>query len=273
MSKEGLFIGVGSNEVVTCRADTVRSLSFHSPTRHEITLLFRAVSMGIRFYCPNGHRLHVKEFQAGKRGICPHCDAHFRIPPASEIPKGAPRLRPDDPGPTPVVTRSPETVPAMVGTPGPILPEGSGAVATVPAVSLADPIAEAPAAVWYVRPPSGGQFGPASAEVMQRWLAEGRVSADTLVWREDWPEWLSAGPLFPRLSPATSAESPRGQTPAMPESVPGTIVVPDSPRGRTSATRKKPESRSKSAVALTVTLLSMVLVLLVVLVLVVRGAA
>ena len=55
-------------------------------TRLEITLLYRAVSMGIRFYCPNGHRLHVKEFQAGKRGICPHCDARFRIPPASEIP-------------------------------------------------------------------------------------------------------------------------------------------------------------------------------------------
>ena len=26
--------------------------------------------MGIRFYCPNGHKLNVKEFQAGRRGIC-----------------------------------------------------------------------------------------------------------------------------------------------------------------------------------------------------------
>ena len=82
---------------------------------------------------------------------------------------------------------------------------------------------------------------------------------------------------FPQLLSATSTESPSGQTPALPESGPGPIVVPDSPRGRSSrmssATRKKPESRSKSAVALMVTLLSMVLVLLVVLVLVVRGAA
>ena len=28
--------------------------------------------MGIRFFCPNGHKLNVKEFQAGRRG-----SAHF----------------------------------------------------------------------------------------------------------------------------------------------------------------------------------------------------
>ena len=36
--------------------------------------------MGIRFLCPNGHRLNVKEFLAGKRGICPECDARFLVP-------------------------------------------------------------------------------------------------------------------------------------------------------------------------------------------------
>ena len=36
--------------------------------------------MGIRFYCPNGHKLNVKEFQAGRRGICPFCDAGRRFP-------------------------------------------------------------------------------------------------------------------------------------------------------------------------------------------------
>ena len=47
-----------------------------------------------------------------------------------------------------------------------------------------DPIAEAPDAVWYVRPPTGGQFGPADGTIMRRWLNEGRVSAEALVWRE-----------------------------------------------------------------------------------------
>jgi hypothetical protein len=36
--------------------------------------------MGIRLSCPNGHRLNVKEFLAGKRGICPQCGAKFIIP-------------------------------------------------------------------------------------------------------------------------------------------------------------------------------------------------
>ena len=40
--------------------------------------------MGIRFNCPNGHKLNVKEFLAGKRGVCPQCGAKFVIPVASE---------------------------------------------------------------------------------------------------------------------------------------------------------------------------------------------
>src|SRR5688500_2225794 len=36
--------------------------------------------MGIKFRCPNGHKLNVKSFLAGKRGVCPDCQATFRIP-------------------------------------------------------------------------------------------------------------------------------------------------------------------------------------------------
>lgn len=36
--------------------------------------------MGIRFLCPNGHKLNVKTFLAGKRGVCPRCGAKFDIP-------------------------------------------------------------------------------------------------------------------------------------------------------------------------------------------------
>jgi len=39
--------------------------------------------MGIRFECPNGHPLNVKEFLVGKRGICPECDARFIVPATS----------------------------------------------------------------------------------------------------------------------------------------------------------------------------------------------
>ncbi len=36
--------------------------------------------MGIRFYCPNGHKLNVKAELAGKMGICPKCGVHMLIP-------------------------------------------------------------------------------------------------------------------------------------------------------------------------------------------------
>ena len=73
------------------------------------------------------------------------------------------------------------------------------------AIQENDPIADAPDAVWYVRPPSGGQFGPANADIMRKWIDEGRVSADSLVWREGWADWQMAGPLFPKLSQTTQA--------------------------------------------------------------------
>jgi hypothetical protein len=41
--------------------------------------------MGIRFNCPNGHKLNVKEFLAGKRGVCPQCGAKFVIPMPAEV--------------------------------------------------------------------------------------------------------------------------------------------------------------------------------------------
>ncbi|MDY0165759.1 MAG: DUF4339 domain-containing protein [Thermoguttaceae bacterium] len=62
-----------------------------------------------------------------------------------------------------------------------------------------DPLAEAGNVVWYVRPPSGGQFGPATSDVMRTWISEGRVSADSLVWREGWRDWLVADKVFPQL--------------------------------------------------------------------------
>jgi hypothetical protein len=40
--------------------------------------------MGIRFSCPNGHKLNVKDHLAGKRGVCPACGAKFVIPAAGQ---------------------------------------------------------------------------------------------------------------------------------------------------------------------------------------------
>ncbi len=225
--------------------------------------------MGIRFYCPNGHKLNVKSFQAGRRGICPFCGAKIIIPlqstrksgkaersaqsgaereivlqsappdqattPAQEaassldgtaaIPVGRPTTSSDPvpqdlPSASPLgaASRAPAATTGQVGsrpveslqaqlapqTASPVLSGKDTPPTLPPAVSAGppDPLTEAGNIVWYVRPPSGGQFGPATSDVMRTWIGEGRVSADSLVWREGWRDWLVAGEVFPQLGGA-----------------------------------------------------------------------
>lgn len=322
--------------------------------------------MGIRFYCPNGHKLNVKEFQAGRRGICPYCGAKIQIPLQSTRPStreemqaaaamgeaalagqgpsgiplpGAPMAVPGVPGapggmspandpallatpgyqaaPAWPASGTPATAPTLPGaaspaaggyasapmgpmggslysggathadaaahaslnpsavaaSPAPIYPSsvatdpaaiagvgttpigaagspaidpyapyaaaglnpmGAGPVAgtaapmaavggaaapagaaagglasagmspaaTLPAQAVTDPLIEAGAAVWYVRPAAGGQYGPAGPDAMRQWLAENRIAGDSLVWREGWRDWRTAAEVFPQLNPA-----------------------------------------------------------------------
>src|SRR5262249_38518914 len=72
------------------------------------------------------------------------------------------------------------------------------AMSVAPAAPI-DPLNEAPEACWYVRPPTGGQYGPAKPNTMRQWIAEGRVTGDSLVWRERWPDWKLANATFPNL--------------------------------------------------------------------------
>ena len=226
--------------------------------------------MGIKFRCPNGHKLNVKSFLAGKKGVCPKCGTSMRIPSTSteggdsDIEEGAaevgaplsvagangsshptpvvtsPAAIPVAPAPGPAVVRPVAAAAAPVGIPVgspalpvaplspaataiprpamamPAMPMAVPAMPLPPAVAAADPIAEAPAASWYVRPPSGVQYGPARGDVMRKWIAEGRVSSDSLVWREGWADWKNAGQLFPNLASAggVGATTPAGALPS-----------------------------------------------------------
>lgn len=211
--------------------------------------------MGIRFHCPNGHKLNVKSFLAGKKGVCPDCGVKVRIPdrseaglesgidegkhsakgpiaavataaasaPAMTLPVAAPAAQ-AAPKPAPTINNSvaqPAVVPfsalrpgatmaapAVVAQPTYAAPVSPAALPPPPPAGRipgapVDPIAENPLATWFVRPPSGGQFGPARGEVMRKWLTEGRVTSDSLVWREGWADWLPATEVFPTLGKPT----------------------------------------------------------------------
>lgn len=227
--------------------------------------------MGIRFYCPNQHKLNVKDFQAGRTGICPFCGVKVHIPlkstrPSSkqqDHPKGVNEdatestladAEPSSPtlstaalsnalpvSSTPVnatpsffATSDTNTTPS-VSIPATAAPASTTAVnAASTATTKVDPLAEAGTAVWYVRPPSGGQFGPAPADVMRGWIAEGRVSADTFVWREGWRDWLEAGEVFPQLSP-----SPLETIPGLETELAEVNVVPLHPQPKNTQERTR----------------------------------
>jgi hypothetical protein len=96
-----------------------------------------------------------------------------------------------------------------------------------------DPIAEAAQAQWYVRPPVGGQFGPAAGDVMRQWIQERRVTPDSLVWREGWVDWQRADVVFPALAVASQVAMAVMQPLAgMPTAMPvGMVVGTPSPAG------------------------------------------
>ena len=120
--------------------------------------------MGIRFICPScDSKLNVKSYLAGKRGICPKCDARIRIPLKSNA-QDQPALLAGDRNRT--------------------------------VKSIAACLAEKPQVKWYVRPADGGEFGPASGEMIQVWANEKRIDHRTNLRRDDWLNWQSAASIF-----------------------------------------------------------------------------
>ncbi len=178
--------------------------------------------MGIRFRCHHCQfELHVKDFQGGKRGRCPECSGKFRIPPSdSEF-----SLPIDDLASTSVSGEASDqellssailAIESSVAL-TPTTELKTAAVQSVPAVreQISNPstetshstensagaitlaaFRESPKSMWHVRPPSGGQYGPANCDTFFQWMVENRVTIDSLVWREGWPEWLVAEHVF-----------------------------------------------------------------------------
>jgi len=161
--------------------------------------------MGIKFKCEHCHRtLNVKADLAGKRGICPKCQGKIDIPLAST--EGGSDGSPDGLPPDAAASVTVRTAPT----------DGSAGLAY-------DPIAEAPQLNWYVAPAgSMTKYGPAPGDLMRSWIREGRVSSDSLVWREGWPQWRVAAQAFPELTrvatnSASSAPRPDPITTALPD--------------------------------------------------------
>jgi hypothetical protein len=195
--------------------------------------------MGIVSYCPNGHRVKVKDFQAGRRGLCPTCGAKFRIPAASTGPGAPETARPAAAGsplePELPLARFVPLDPAAVGTLPRALPFGSARAAALAAATaleqhkadniqererpfesepvapeefasatsppLHPAIADRPNLSWRIAYPGGEPSEPVDAVTMQEWLAGGLAEGNELVWRADWADWLPVRDVFAEFFP------------------------------------------------------------------------
>ena len=172
--------------------------------------------MGIKFLCPNGHKLNVKGFLRGKKAICPKCGTRVIVPdddqsvsseqnecrrpkkvlvtfwsptrsrPGAKQPKGCrppSRLCPP---------RCRKIRPSCLGLQPPhrrwrlILSTSAGCCLVCPARD-------------------GRTVRSGVGEIMRSWLNEGRVGASSLVWCAGWAEWRPAAATFPKLGASLSA--------------------------------------------------------------------
>ncbi|QEG34041.1 DUF4339 domain-containing protein [Bythopirellula goksoeyrii] len=160
--------------------------------------------MGIRFFCPNGHKLNVKGFLAGKRGICPECDARFLVPMESG-------------GRVEALEEPTE----LLGSDVPAPANHSDSLKKEEA-HLAD-------TDWHVRGASGAEQGPIPYAQVKAQIEIGQVDKDSWVWRTGWQDWQRAIDVFPEIESTPDGSNANtvkdiGAIPSNPE----TIVVEES---------------------------------------------
>jgi hypothetical protein len=193
--------------------------------------------MGIVCRCPNGHRVKVKDYQAGKRGLCPTCGAKFSIPAAggaaeegSLSAEGTPdhsqlplaRFVPLEPAVIATLPRAmafgaaraaaavaaaaataelPESMEPYAETmPLGVDPFAGGPSDAAPS-QLHPAIADRPDLAWRIAYPGGEPSEPVEAATMQEWLAGSQAEGTELVWRADWAEWQPVRTVFPEFFP------------------------------------------------------------------------
>jgi hypothetical protein len=248
--------------------------------------------MGIRFACHAcGKRLNIKRDLAGKRGVCPGCSNRFRIPwedseksipLESAVEVGAVEVgavaMDGGSGPNATMTAGAQLA-ATAGVADSyqgslstsMIEEALADTPTTPAIDLPSSLLdEDPAAAWYVRPPSGGQYGPASSEILREWIAQGRVASTALIWRDGWPLWREASETLPELTdrlPSGSVTSGTLSTASPPHHrTPSSSTSPQLPGPSTTGTDRR--SRSRRRVMLIGGLVVVAVALIVVLVIV-----
>ena len=170
------------------------------------------------------------------QNVAPQNVAPQNVAPQNVAPQNvaSQNVAPQNAGQQPVVDAA-ASVPANSATTGPALPMAVPLGQNQAPAAMPDPITANPDAIWYVRPPTGGQFGPASGDLMRKWMREDRVGAKAYVWQEGWPDWKNATEVFPEYaqSAAGAANISNQQVASNAEQIPSSLAT------RTRIQRKK----------------------------------
>jgi hypothetical protein len=83
---------------------------------------------------------------------------------------------------------------------------------------------------WHLKMPDGLSFGPVSRAELDRWLADGRITAASQIMHEADGRWVGANQIYPQLamwSPTSAPQFPASQSPASQSPFPaGTFAKP-----------------------------------------------
>ncbi len=154
--------------------------------------------MGVRFACHGcAEPLNIKLELAGRRGVCPKCGIRFRIP-QFDAPKSTPLETESVMASRAALRAARPSDQASVAVASPQVAQPS--VVSQKNATVVDALGDPSISTWYVRPPSGGQYGPATTDVLRQWISEGRVSATALMWREGWSQWREAREILSGLA-------------------------------------------------------------------------
>ncbi len=194
--------------------------------------------MGICFFCPNGHPLNVKSDLAGKVGYCPKCRVKMRIPlqsmrdPHDKIYTGQPTAElvgshssPDSNGegekhPTNENDNALDAQSANIGKD--FSQDSDNEKLDVSITGIDDSVLSREnedvhssenlmkgwkledllgrrEVLWYVISSEGQKYGPATGDILKKWVNERRIGPKMHLWCSLWKSSLEAGDIFPEL--------------------------------------------------------------------------
>ena len=208
--------------------------------------------MGIEAFCPNGHRMKVKDHLAGRLGVCPTCGVRFRLPDAS----GGQLQRSDIPIGEPPTQAASEELPAAH-----LLQLDPAAVAALP---IAVPYAAPTPAIDTV--PQAVPQAVASPKAVTRTVVPlGQVPLEGLASPRRVPVDSAAQAFFPGGPESPNSDSPPGSSPS--EAIAEWATSTRSPR----VTRRRVRDDAGSKLAIPLVVIAAIATILAVIILASRG--